>query len=203
MNIQNVPNAPDTTGLQGLLTLLGKGDAFRDWTGLNQNLVSVEPDMPIGTRGAGSGNEVRIRHQDLTYGVYGHLQRGSARVTVGQQVVPGTLLARTGNSGNTDGDHLHFTVERATDAGYAAVDWDFYGATDNAFVPETAKVYEAAAGNVSGKVFNGTGDPNGNIAGDIGDYYVRKDGTPGTVYFLKTSGDPGSNTGWVAKATLP
>lgn len=178
-------------------------EVFAAMEGEVVDIVSVEADMPIGTRGTGSGNEVRILHHDLTYGVYGHLQRSSARVTVGQQVVPGTLLARSGNSGNTDGDHLHFTVERATDAGYAAVDWDFYGSTDNAFVPETAKVYEAAAGNVSGKVFNGTGDPNGNIAGDVGDYYVRMDGTPGAVFFLKTSGDPGSNTGWLAKATLP
>jgi N-acetyl-anhydromuramyl-L-alanine amidase AmpD len=37
VNIQNAPNAPDPTGLQGLLTLLGKGDAFRDITGLSEN----------------------------------------------------------------------------------------------------------------------------------------------------------------------
>jgi len=37
VNVQNAPAAPDPTGLQGLLTLLGKGDAFRDITGLSEN----------------------------------------------------------------------------------------------------------------------------------------------------------------------
>ncbi|MBV6439257.1 MAG: hypothetical protein DYG98_24230 [Haliscomenobacteraceae bacterium CHB4] len=41
VNIQNAPNLPDPTGLQGLLQLLGKGDAFRDLTGLNQNQLNA------------------------------------------------------------------------------------------------------------------------------------------------------------------
>ena len=41
VNIQNAPNVPDPTGLQGLLQLLGKGDAFRDLTGLNQNQLNA------------------------------------------------------------------------------------------------------------------------------------------------------------------
>jgi hypothetical protein len=41
VNIQNAPNVPDPVGLQGLLALLGKGDAFRDLTGLNQNQLNA------------------------------------------------------------------------------------------------------------------------------------------------------------------
>ncbi len=37
INIQNAPGMPDPTGLQGLLQILGKGDSFRDITGLNEN----------------------------------------------------------------------------------------------------------------------------------------------------------------------
>lgn len=37
VNVQNAPAAPDPTGLQGLLTLLGKSDSFRDITGLSEN----------------------------------------------------------------------------------------------------------------------------------------------------------------------
>ncbi|MEO8770541.1 MAG: hypothetical protein ABI402_10665 [Ferruginibacter sp.] len=41
VNIQNAPASPDPTGLQSLLTLLGKGDSFRDLTGLNQNQLNA------------------------------------------------------------------------------------------------------------------------------------------------------------------
>lgn len=41
VNIQNAPNVPDPTGLQGMLQLIGKGDAFRDLTGLNQNQLNA------------------------------------------------------------------------------------------------------------------------------------------------------------------
>ncbi len=41
INIQNAPNVPDPTGLQAALALIGKGDAFRDLTGLNQNQLNA------------------------------------------------------------------------------------------------------------------------------------------------------------------
>ncbi|ASQ45943.1 papain-like cysteine protease family protein [Legionella clemsonensis] len=41
VNIQNAPNAPDPTGLGATLSLLGKGDAFRDITGLSQNQTNA------------------------------------------------------------------------------------------------------------------------------------------------------------------
>lgn len=41
VNIQNAPAAPDPTGLQNLLQLIGKGDSFRDLTGLNQNQLNA------------------------------------------------------------------------------------------------------------------------------------------------------------------
>jgi hypothetical protein len=41
VNIQNAPNAPDPTGLQSILQLIGKGDSFPDLTGLNQNQLNA------------------------------------------------------------------------------------------------------------------------------------------------------------------
>jgi hypothetical protein len=41
VNIQNAPNAPDPAGLQAMLQLIGKGDSFRDLTGLNQNQLNA------------------------------------------------------------------------------------------------------------------------------------------------------------------
>lgn len=41
VNIQNAPNVPDPSGLQAMMQLLGKGDSFRDITGLNQNQLNA------------------------------------------------------------------------------------------------------------------------------------------------------------------
>lgn len=41
VNIQNAPSVPDPAGLQNLLQLLGRGDAFRDLTGLSQNQLNA------------------------------------------------------------------------------------------------------------------------------------------------------------------
>lgn len=170
--------------------------------GIVVDIVSVEPDQPIGTRGTNE-NLVRVRTFEGTYHVYGHLLRNGVVVQVGQRVTAGTVLGRSGNSGNTDGDHLHFVVERATLAGFDSIDYDFFDANGQSFVPVTNRIVEAGAGLVAGKVVSGTGDPNGKDAGDVGDVYVRKDGAPGTVYYVKTSGAAGSNTGWTAKAIFP
>ena len=158
--------------------------------GVVVDVVSSEPDMPIGTRGTGDGNQVRIRHRDLTYGIYGHLLQNGVRVTVGQQVSAGTLLGLSGNSGNTNGDHLHFAVERATLTSFETVDWSFFDNASNAFVPVAGNIYECAGGQVNGKLISGNGDPNGKDAGDVGDVYVRLDGSPGTVYYVKGAGRP-------------
>jgi murein DD-endopeptidase MepM/ murein hydrolase activator NlpD len=59
-----------------------------------------------------AGNYVRILHDDGTMGVYLHLQRGSVVVSEGRRVQAGSLLARSGNTGNSTGPHLHFVVQR-------------------------------------------------------------------------------------------
>ncbi|WDY58003.1 peptidoglycan DD-metalloendopeptidase family protein [Pseudomonas sp. PSKL.D1] len=59
-----------------------------------------------------AGNFVRILHPDGTMGVYLHLMRGSVVVREGQQVGLGQALAKSGNTGNSTGPHLHFVVQR-------------------------------------------------------------------------------------------
>lgn len=61
-------------------------------------------------------NEIFVRHSDGTIGEYVHLQKESMKVSVGQTVRAGHMLALSGNSGYTQGPHLHFMVFRAKDS---------------------------------------------------------------------------------------
>ncbi|WP_405133068.1 M23 family metallopeptidase [Nocardia sp. NBC_01388] len=59
---------------------------------------------------SGFGMWVRLRHDDGTISVYGHID--SATVQVGQRVTAGDQIARMGNSGISTGTHVHFEVWR-------------------------------------------------------------------------------------------
>ncbi|MCD5995372.1 M23 family metallopeptidase [Pseudomonas sp. CDFA 602] len=72
-----------------------------------------------------SGNFVRILHNDGTMGVYLHLMRGSVSVNEGQHVVVGTALARSGNTGNSTGPHLHFVVQRNSGNELVSIPYEF------------------------------------------------------------------------------
>jgi murein DD-endopeptidase MepM/ murein hydrolase activator NlpD len=50
------------------------------------------------------------------YAMYGHLKPGTLRVRAGDSVTVGQVLGAIGNSGNSDGPHLHFHVTEAADA---------------------------------------------------------------------------------------
>ena len=72
-----------------------------------------------------SGNFVRVRHDDGSEAVYLHLKQGSVSVRVGQRVAVGSPLALSGNTGNSSGPHLHFVVQRATEAGLVSIPYEF------------------------------------------------------------------------------
>lgn len=44
------------------------------------------------------------------YAIYLHMQPGKIRVKVGDKVRRGEVLGLVGNSGNSDGPHLHFQI---------------------------------------------------------------------------------------------
>lgn len=61
------------------------------------------------------GYAIRIKHYKdkngkYVYSEYGHLQKGSIRVKVGQKVKMGEQIACMGKSGVTTGEHLHLTM---------------------------------------------------------------------------------------------
>jgi len=72
-----------------------------------------------------SGNFVRILHDDGTMGVYLHLMRGSVVVREGQRVVYGSALAKSGNTGNSTGPHLHFVVQRNVGLALESIPFQF------------------------------------------------------------------------------
>ena len=53
------------------------------------------------------------------FALYGHLESGSVRVQVGDSVRRGQWIAAIGNSGNSDGPHLHFHITEVPDAATA------------------------------------------------------------------------------------
>ena len=72
-----------------------------------------------------AGNFVRIMHDDGTMGVYLHLMKGSVAVREGQRVEGGTRIARSGNTGNSTGPHLHFVVQRNVGLAIESIPFDF------------------------------------------------------------------------------
>ncbi|GGJ94326.1 peptidoglycan DD-metalloendopeptidase family protein [Pseudomonas matsuisoli] len=72
-----------------------------------------------------SGNFVRLIHDDGTMGVYLHLMRGSVKVREGQYVGQGEQIARSGNTGNSTGPHLHFVVQRNVGLAVESIPFDF------------------------------------------------------------------------------
>ncbi|MEK8078401.1 peptidoglycan DD-metalloendopeptidase family protein [Pseudomonas sp. XK-1] len=72
-----------------------------------------------------SGNYVRILHDDGTMGVYLHLMKGSVGVREGQRVNNGSFIARSGNTGNSTGPHLHFVVQRNVGLALESIPFDF------------------------------------------------------------------------------
>ena len=57
-----------------------------------------------------AGNYVMIDHGKNEYSLYAHLQPGSVRVHVGDQVKAGDVIGKLGSSGNSTEPHLHFHV---------------------------------------------------------------------------------------------
>ncbi|MBF7728776.1 peptidoglycan DD-metalloendopeptidase family protein [Pseudomonas sp. N040] len=78
-----------------------------------------------------SGNFVRVLHDDGTMGVYLHLMRGSVQVREGQRVALGERLARSGNTGNSTGPHLHFVVQRNVGMALESIPFDFAQPVDS------------------------------------------------------------------------
>ena len=73
-----------------------------------------------------AGNYVILDLGDGNFAFYAHLQPGSLRVELGQQVQRGDVLGLVGNSGNSTEPHLHFHVsDRASPLGAVGLPYVF------------------------------------------------------------------------------
>ncbi len=58
------------------------------------------------------GNHIIIMHGHNEYSMIAHILKDSFRVREGDVVKRGDVIAMVGNSGNTNGPHIHFQVQR-------------------------------------------------------------------------------------------
>ncbi|WP_077799052.1 M23 family metallopeptidase [Streptomyces sp. JHA26] len=77
--------------------------------------------VKAGGNGAGDGpaygNAIVIKHGNGTYSQYAHLSRIDVRI--GQVVKTGQHIAKSGNTGNSSGPHLHFEIRTTPNYGSA------------------------------------------------------------------------------------
>ena len=89
------------------------------YSATNGTVVAVEDGLPEQVPGTlpegatmqmAAGNHVVVDIGEGRYAFYAHMQPGSVKVRIGDQVSTGQALGLLGNSGNTDSPHLHFHI---------------------------------------------------------------------------------------------
>ena len=80
------------------------------WTEAASAAVIEQLAGRIGFKNAASGNSITIQHAAHEFSFYGHLSQDSIRVTPGNRVKAGQVIALVGSTGNSSEPHLHFQV---------------------------------------------------------------------------------------------
>ncbi|MDO8604664.1 MAG: M23 family metallopeptidase [bacterium] len=79
-------------------------------SGVVYQKVNTCADTPVPGCGSGFGNHVRIEHPDGMVTIYAHMLQASIRPE--GSVICGNLVGLIGNSGSSDGRHLHLEFRR-------------------------------------------------------------------------------------------
>lgn len=104
----------------------GAKDNSGIWSASNNKHTGTDYAVPIGTpvtatmvgtvsstdAGPDYGTSIIIDSANGYQTVYGHLS--SRNVTVGQTIMPGQVIGKSGDSGNTTGPHLHYEVRKGS-----------------------------------------------------------------------------------------
>lgn len=74
-------------------------------------IVAIEDGIvTISTYSSSAGYYVQIKHNNEYTTRYLHMKKGSIKAKVGDRVVKGQILGYMGNTGKSDGAHLHFDI---------------------------------------------------------------------------------------------
>ncbi|MEU5624851.1 M23 family metallopeptidase [Streptomyces tendae] len=90
---------------------------------IGTNVVAAHGGTVVkaGGNGAGDGpaygNAIVVKHGNGTYSQYAHLSK--INVKIGQIVKTGQSIAKSGNTGNSSGPHLHFEIRTTPNYGSA------------------------------------------------------------------------------------
>jgi murein DD-endopeptidase MepM/ murein hydrolase activator NlpD len=82
-------------------------------------------------------NKVEVLHDDGTYAVYAHLLQNTIGVTIGDSVIVGSVLGKSGSSGFSTGPHMHFVIRRNIGFKTVSVPFRFSDNNANPFTPTT------------------------------------------------------------------
>ncbi len=144
----------------GVQYVISQGFDSGDTHNSPPNQYAVDIVMPIGTpilaaragqvidlednfHGAGKqdrylarSNQIRILHSDGTMAVYAHLQPNRARVRPGTMVKTGQWIGSSGNTGYSNGPHLHFVIQINTGMSLESVPFKFYTLDKSTVLPD-------------------------------------------------------------------
>ncbi|MFJ8230419.1 M23 family metallopeptidase [Streptomyces sp. NPDC094448] len=95
------------------------GQDFAVPTGTPVVSIGAGTVVKAGPNGAGDGpaygNAVVVKHNNGMYSQYAHLS--TVNVSAGQTVKAGQLIAKSGNTGNSSGPHLHMEIRTTPNYG--------------------------------------------------------------------------------------
>ena len=155
----------------------------------------------VGWSPKGGGHVVIIKHASNLYTVYYH-GREATKLQKGERVKAGQFIYRSGNTGASNGNHLHFEVRTPTRAWGSTADPNIYLSGD-APAPEPAQPQKAKL-KVDGRLDRSTWRAWQQALKDNPkyEYYGIIDGIPGPITWravqrscgAKVDGMPGPNT---------
>jgi murein DD-endopeptidase MepM/ murein hydrolase activator NlpD len=80
-------------------------------------------------------NQIRILHDDGTMAVYAHLQPNSLQVRQEARVRRGQWIANSGNTGYSNGPHLHFVIQLNAGMSLESIPFRFVTPTSGTITP--------------------------------------------------------------------
>lgn len=95
--------------------------------GIVESIIDNIDDNEIGTVNTVNnwGNTIIIRHVTGLYTQMSHLKKGTFKVSKGDSVKMGDIIANCGNSGRSPQPHLHFQVQTTPIVGSKTLDYPF------------------------------------------------------------------------------